>query len=67
MSCSETFGAYDGAFGRFALLVQTMGERGLKGALVALVTVVACIPLAIFKVKAHAVAVHRGMALGVAK
>ena len=50
-----------------ALLIQKLGDVGVKGALQALATVGVTIPLAIAKMKTHQASVHRGVGCGLAK
>ena len=51
----------------FALVIQTVDERGVREALRALLATFAVIPLALCKMAMHAHYVHRGVALGIAR
>ena len=50
-----------------ALMVQLSGDRGVRGALVALAALFASLPLALAKMKAHQSYVRRGIVAGLAK
>ena len=51
----------------FALVVQYTNERGIKPTILAVLTVLAAIPLTLAKLKCHQYYAHRGLALGLAK
>jgi hypothetical protein len=51
----------------FALIVQYVGDRGIKHTLVAVVAIIGTIPLTLAKMKTHQYFGHRGLGLGLAK
>ena len=51
----------------FALLVQFIGDRGFKDAILATWAILASIPLTLAKMKQHQYYAHRGIALGLAQ
>lgn len=51
----------------FALIVQYIGDRGMKHTLLAIAAILASIPLTLAKMKMHQYYGHRGLALGLAK
>ena len=51
----------------FALIVQYVGDRGVKHTLLALAAVLGSIPLTLAKMKMHQYCGHRGLGLGLAK